>query len=270
LLGVAIGDANLVSDAEHHVVSSLQARDSAIRGQEDVLQSQLGQRNQFEQEAVAGLLANRLNRRSIGLIFLGDPIGQLDQLAAQAVNEAGGRLASVVAVREPQTLAALGKDVANTRYGALAADPTLLRPFAARIGAELGAGSGRLLTLAHGDLFSSDNWLSTPVQGVVLVRNDANAAPAVQSEIATFDSGLAGGLLADGIPVVGVEISSTNPSNIGWYTEQGFSSVDDLDDIAGRTALVFTLLGAKGAFGFKGTASAILPALPLTATTVGP
>jgi hypothetical protein len=37
------------------------------------------------------------------------------------------------------------------------------------------------------------------------------------------------------------------------------ASVDDLDDIAGRMALVFTLAGADGAYGVKSTRDALLP-----------
>jgi hypothetical protein len=61
------------------------------------------------------------------------------------------------------------------------------------------------------------------------------------------------------VSVVGVETTSTNPSQIGWYKQQNLASVDDLDDLAGRTALIFALGGAKGTYGIKPSAQALLP-----------
>ena len=39
------------------------------------------------------------------------------------------------------------------------------------------------------------------------------------------------------------------------------SSVDDLDQVAGRVAMIFALLGAKGHFGIKDSADRLLPEL---------
>ena len=75
-----------------------------------------------------------------------------------------------------------------------------------------------------------------------------------------FENGLASGLAATGVPMVGVETSANNPSQMPWYTQQNFSSVDDIEDIAGSTALVEALAGAHGAFGRKPTHVAVLPA----------
>jgi hypothetical protein len=62
------------------------------------------------------------------------------------------------------------------------------------------------------------------------------------------------------VPIVGVELGSTEPSQVPWYQGQGISSVDDLGSTAGRAALAYTLAGARGSYGIKGTATALLPA----------
>ena len=59
--------------------------------------------------------------------------------------------------------------------------------------------------------------------------------------------------------VVGIERTATDPSQIGWYGDRGLPSVDNVDQVAGRAALVFALNGADGAFGVKSTADALLP-----------
>ena len=63
-----------------------------------------------------------------------------------------------------------------------------------------------------------------------------------------------------GRPAVGVELISTQPSQIPWYTSEDMASVDDLDTLAGRAALAFALAGDHGAYGVKPTAtSSLLP-----------
>ena len=47
-------------------------------------------------------------------------------------------------------------------------------------------------------------------------------------------------------------------------TDHGVTSVDDLDLVAGKTALVWALLGATGRFGVKGSARAPAAAAPRT------
>jgi hypothetical protein len=64
---------------------------------------------------------------------------------------------------------------------------------------------------------------------------------------------------AVGVPTVGVELSSTEPSQVPWYQGQDISSVDDLDATAGRAALAYALTGSRGAYGTKPTADSLLP-----------
>ena len=69
---------------------------------------------------------------------------------------------------------------------------------------------------------------------------------AAQSEAsAAFESGLLAGVAAASVPAVGVELTSTNPSQIPWYRGKGLSSVDDLDNLAGQAALDYALAGRR-------------------------
>jgi hypothetical protein len=66
-------------------------------------------------------------------------------------------------------------------------------------------------------------------------------------------------VIAVGVPVVGVELSNTEPSQVPWYKSQGISSVDDLDALAGQGALLYALTGSHGAYGVKSNADSLLP-----------
>ena len=78
---------------------------------------------------------------------------------------------------------------------------------------------------------------------------------------------------AGGIPVVGVERSDSDESQIGFYTSQGLSAtVDSIDLMSGRVALAYALSGVEGDYGVKASADRLLPALRRspTARAAGP
>ena len=63
------------------------------------------------------------------------------------------------------------------------------------------------------------------------------------------------------VRVVGVERTDSDPSSIEFFSDHGAASVDNVDQLPGRVALVYVLGGAEGAFGVKETADALLPDL---------
>ena len=77
----------------------------------------------------------------------------------------------------------------------------------------------------------------------------------------------------EAIPVVGVERSDSDGSQIGFYDSQGLSAtVDSIDLMSGRVALAYALNGVEGDYGIKASADRLLPALrrPPTAPAAGP
>lgn len=266
LLGVAIGDAGLVSSAEQNLRAQLRSNLKRSQDQSARLESQLSLRAAYESNLYPQLVGGQLNGKRLGLLFVGQPTNAINGLVRSALDGSGGQLVLVGVVRDPPDLAALGQLAAPGRYGGLGSDPALLRPFAVRMGRQLALG-GRLVGRLQGTLLSSYNGSLQPLDGVVLVRGRPTLS-AVDAKIAdTFEQGLASGLTSSRVPVVGAETSATNPSNVPWYRSQNLASVDDLDDIAGRTALVFALAGAHGAFGMKSTAETLLPPAAASAGT---
>lgn len=258
LLGVAIGDANLVSNAEKRLRDSLRSDLNNARQDAAQARAQLGLRNDYERAVYPQLVAGALKGKRIGLIFLGQPSNQLSGLVRGALGPTGAQLVLVAVIRDPVDAAALAARAAPGRYGALVSDPSLMASFGKRIGVQLVQG-GLLVGRVQPALFSSYNGAIERLDGLVAVRAPGGVDPVAQKANDSFENGLADGLSATGVPIVGVETSSTDPSQIPWYTQRNFASVDDLEDIAGSTALVEALAGAHGTFGRKPTATAILP-----------
>lgn len=253
LLGVAIGDKGLVSSAERDVRASLRHDVRDAQAQRDDARAQLAERQRFEQEAYPALVGGRLTGRRIALIELGGASDRLWNLTKDALQGSGARLTSVSVVREPLQLAELAAAARGTRYEQLAADPELLHPFAARVGIQFTHG-GRLLRAVRRDLLLQGSGTLDGADGVVVVRSTPQLDGADADAVATFEDGLARGLREQDVPVVGVETTDAETSEVEWFKDHELSSVDDLDDPIGRAALVYALAGQRGSFGVKASA----------------
>ena len=119
-----------------------------------------------------------------------------------------------------------------------------------------------ILSRVRGSLLSAFDGQLGKLEGLVVMRSEPTGMSTEQVQAsAAFESGLIAGVTAVGVPVVGVELSNTEPSQVPWYKSVGISSVDDLDVLAGQAALVYALAGSQGTYGTKSTADSLLPAV---------
>jgi hypothetical protein len=271
LIGVAIGDSNLVSSAKSGIVHDLNSEVGDARKQAGVLRQQLSQEEAFAGGLYPLAVHELLGGRSIGLVFLGGSSDAANALVRASVTQAGGDLATVVAVREPLDLAGIGRDSAGTRFAALGESPELVASFGEIAGRQLVSGgrlaSRELLSRVRGSLLSAFDGQLRKLDGIVVMRADPSGMTPAQTEAsAAFESGLLNGVAAAGATAVGVELRDTEPSQIPWYKGRNISSVDDLDALAGQTALIYALAGHHGAYGAKSTADSLLPSPGAAAT----
>ena len=260
LLGVAIGDSGLVSSAKKDIEDSLRGDVKASRAEAADLRSQVSQHEDYERQTFPDLVAGRLAGDQIGLIFLGDSDEQTVDDVRDALEPAGATLRWVGALREPPDVQQLGQRAEGSPYSAMSIDPTLLSPFAHRMGVQLVEG-GKLVVQERPALLQSFSGDLGVLDGVVVAR--ASDRPDEDDDekgtTATLEDGIVSGLNGTDVPVVGVEQLDTDPSQIGWYRDRGLASVDSVDQLSGRAALVFALAGADGAYGLKSSAEALLP-----------
>jgi hypothetical protein len=253
LLGVAIGDKGLVSSAERNVRQSLRGDVRAAEARSAGLIAQLAVQKRFQDAVYPLLVENRLAGQQIGLVGLGGLPDDTIRAVRDALAGSGGQLAGVAVIREPVGAAA-------TAFVPNAANPPANGDFiklGRMLGVALVRGGRRERALERALLVSSSGRLGG-LQGVVVFRARAVGA---QEDPATnaFENGFVRGLGAGNSQVVGAETTTTIPSQILWFHTRGLGSVDDLDQIAGKGALVFALAGANGSYGIKGSAQALLP-----------
>jgi len=264
LLGVAIGDKELVSSARTDIRNSLRNDVRRADGERDAARAQLAAEQRFGTKAYPILTGGRLRGRRIGLVLLGDSRIKPDDVR-DWLGPSGASLSLVAQLRDDADPQALAERARRTRYAAVDEDAKLIGPLGRRVGIQLVEG-GRLVDRLRTTLLQTISGEFGGLDGVIVVRPSAlPKAKAAADRLRALQDGMARGLAQTGVKVVGIESAGSDRSQIGWYRDRELSTVDNIDETAGRAALVFVLAGADGAFGRRDSAQDLLP--PVVATT---
>ena len=260
LLGVAIGDRGLASSAQETLRTDLRSEVEQARDESRALGEELERRTAFEEETLPLLVDGRMESQRVAVLLVGEPDPQTFELTRDVITQAGGDVASVSRLRLPVNAEQIASAATGTRYSELLEDPELLEPLGRRIGEQFVDG-GRLLREARNALFASSSGALGDADAIVVAREAGTELEPAESERAQeFVEAIVTGARQAGAPVVGVELTGTDPSQIEWYEDLDIASVDSVDLPSGRAALVFALTGAAdGAYGIKPSADALLP-----------
>jgi hypothetical protein len=253
VLGSSLGD-TVVSQANRDIANSLRGDLSRAKRDASVAHAAVAQRERVLEAAFSRIADTKLAGRSVAIVASGSLPEAVQSNVRDAVRASGGKLAVVAQVGSPPDVAQLGSAV-GPRFDGLRSDDPRLRPLGRRVGAALVSGGrlARRLRKRFPDRFGGQ---PARADAVVLYRNPS---PDRSAAVKQLEQGLIEGVRAAGNSVVGVETSDTDPSQISFFSNQGLSSVDDVDSAGGRIALVLALTGARGNFGYKKTADAPLP-----------
>lgn len=258
LLGVAIGDKELVSGAREELRDSLRSDVRKADQERDEAKLREREQAQFADAAYPILTAGLLPNARIGLVLLGDDDGA-PQIVRDALEPTGAELAFVAVVRQRLDLAAIAESARGTRYANIERDASLLDDLGKRTGIQMVLG-GRLLGQVRTALLRSLSGSFGKLDGVIVMRaSDRPADKDAAEQLAELQDGIARGLVQTGVRVVGTERRASTRSSIGWFRDRELSSVDNVDEQAGKAALVFVLAGNQGAYGRRDSAQALLP-----------
>jgi hypothetical protein len=261
LIGVGFGD-NVITGTSRGLERSLKGDLQNARDQVDDLGVELDREREFGQRAYPELVGGRLKGDRIFLIALGGVPGQLSGDIQAAIAPTGGRLAEVAVVSLPPDTRGLADSLRGTRFRKLNRDPAVLERFGRAAGRQLLRG-GPLVRRTRDQLLNRFSGRARRADDVIVVREPPSGQQSNKAREArgSLESGLLDGIDASGVPAVGVERSDADESSVTLFDAHGLPTVDDLDLVSGRVAMVFALLGADGNFGVKGTADQLLPDL---------
>lgn len=253
------GDAltNTRRDLEQSLVGNLQD----ARSRADELNAELNRSDEFSSRVYPVLTRDRLQGRRYAILALGGLPSPVTEEVQAALAPTGGRLVGVGVVREPVEVNGLAGSLAQTRFSKLKSDPDQLTELGTGLGRQLVRG-GTLPQVVRGDLFSRASGNFGRLDGLIVVRDQPEEMGTVQREKTNqFETALMDGATGTRRPAVGVETATDESSSISFFQANGLASVDDVDLTAGKLATVFSLLGADGSFGVKGSADQLLPDL---------
>lgn len=245
VLGVAIGDKGVVSGTSRDLEKSLRGDLGKARERNRDLSSQLSQRDSYEREVYPALVRGMLRSDRIGVLAVGNMPSGVDDQVSDAVEPAGGRVASVNVIAAPLAIGDISDDLADSPLARrLARSERRQIRLGRAVGLQIAQG-GRLPARLRHSLFSSSKGPFGGLDGIALARDRDNLDGADKDREDAFEQGLLKGLDASGVRVIGVEKSDTDPSQLGFFKDNDLSTVDGIDVPAGKTALVYLFGGAK-------------------------
>ena len=259
LLGVTLGDTNLISDARGGLETSLKKHLNETRAESGQRKQQIDQQNQFLETAYPQLVRGTINGERVATIGSAGVAQNTLKAVTGAVEPAGANVVYIAQLlAEPQyakIAAGLGLS------GLLSAD----QPSVAEAN-QLGRAVGRRLARGR-DRTTIRRLVFSRLSGTMMRsrlfayarQQPADADTDAGKVYDSFESGIVAGLAQQADRVAGVESATTVPSNIKWYNALGLSTVDDIDQWSGHYSLVQIFNGAKGDFGVKGGADSIIP-----------
>lgn len=229
----------------------------------DAAKAQLANEQEYSDKSYPIVTDGRLVGRKIGLVLLGPSDISADTVQ-KWLDPSGASLSLFAQLSTDVDPKALALRARGTRYADVDTQPELVGELARRVGIQMVNG-GQLVGRLRSTLLQSTSGEFGGLDGVIVIRpgdqpDDKQAA----ALLSTLQDGIVRGLAQTGVKVVGIEASDSDPSQIGWYRDRDLSTVDDIDETAGHTALVFVLAGADGAFGRRDSAQDLLP--PVVAT----
>lgn len=260
LIGAEFGD-DVVSSTRRSLEQSLTSNLADERERAGELVSELGRSNEFAEFVYPVLVRERLVGVRVGILALGGFGGDLSAQIEDALQPTGATLVSVGVVREPPDLGGLADELSETRFADLETNAATVQALGTGVGRQLVIG-GALLDRVRGQLFSRVSGRFGDVDALIIARDQPDDLDSSErSASGRLEAALIDGVTATRITGVGVEASGADPSSIPFFQSRDIASVDDLDQVSGRVAMVFALLGARGSFGTKDTADSLLPDL---------
>jgi hypothetical protein len=263
VLGVTIGN-SLLTDAERSLRGDLRGQVVGARAEATKLRAELAGRDHMLDALYPKLVGTRLNGTRVAVVSWGPLPDSVAGGVRDAIRQGGGRLDSVSVFDRPLT--ELKTALGETAFAIDAADDTGLKAMGQSLAQAL-IGSGQLVRTLRDQAPDAFSGRFRRADAIVFYEapkpTDGSDEKGVKeredSRSRTIEAAMLDELTKRTIAVVGVEATSTDPSQIPRYKSFKLSSSDSVDKAAGRIALVFTLAGVQGNYGLKSSAQKPLP-----------
>lgn len=260
LIGSQVGG-DVLNNTRKDLESSLTGDLTEARSRIDDLETEKGWSDDFGNGVLPALTENQLSGRRIGLIGFGSLPSEVTDSVSDALQPTGAELTAVGVVRQPPDTASLSEALSGTKLSAVDQNIEVLERYGLITGRQLING-GRVLTQTQNELMSQSSGQFGQLDGLIIYRGDLEEMEAEDLELSdAIDRSLIDGARSTRAQVVGVERVDTDPSSVSYFTGRNVTTVDNLDQPAGKVSLVYSLAGAVGSFGVKEGSDRLVPEL---------
>lgn len=262
LIGSQVGG-DVLNNTRKDLESSLTGDLDEARGQIDDLEAEARQADDFGSRVVPPLTQNQIRGDRIGLVGFGSLPSDITDSVERAIEPSGADLTGVGVIREPpDTESIAGALPGGFRFPGLLRSDEALERYGRATGRQLIAG-GALLDATKSELMSQSSGEFGGLDGLLIYRaepdDELDAEQTDQTE--SLERGLIDGAGSTAAAVVGVEQEGTDPSSVSYFETNDVTSVDNINQPAGKVSLVYALAGAEGSFGVKEGSDRLLPEL---------
>lgn len=260
LLGTTLVERGLVSEQKAEI-HSLRKTFDQIKEKNKTLNDDLSYYKQYASQSDGYLTPGTLTGSSFAVLTEQGTNGTVPARCIDAVTGAGGTVAVTVTLAGPKSYASPDFLVRLAAYYQIPADDQALK---ARVYADV---AGQLATASNPALLTDlqglgactiSGSLQAPVVGAVLYTGD-------KEDPAVFDKNevpLAQACEAANLPTVAVGGTLTDDAILVKYKGVGLATVDHVEDVPGKVALVMSLAGRPGNYGRGKAANSVLPPAP--------
>lgn len=261
LIGSQVGG-DVLNNTRKDLESSLTGDLDQARGQIDDLEAEARLADDFGNGVLPPLTQNQIRGDRIGLIGFGSLPSDITESVERAIEPTGADLTAVGVIREPpDTEAIAGALPGGVRLPGLVQNNDVLKRYGRVTGRQL-IGGGAVFDATKSDLMSQSSGEFGDLDGLLIYRAEPkDLEPEQADQMDALEAGLLAGAESRADAVVGVEQEGTDPSSVSYFEKNGVTSVDNINQPAGKVSLVYALAGAQGSFGVKEGSDRLLPEL---------
>lgn len=260
LIGSQVGG-DVLNNTRKDLESSLTGDLTEARGRIDDLETERGWANDFGNGVFPALTENQLSGSRVGLIGFGSLPSEVTDAVNDSLQPTGAEIAAVGVIRQPPDTSAIAEQLQGTKLGAVDQNDEVLEAYGLITGRQLVKG-GKILAQTQSELMSQSSGQFGGLDGLIVYRGGIDEMEPDEKELAdAIDQSLIEGARSTPAQVVGVERIDDDPSSVSYFRNLNVTSVDNLDQAAGKVSLVYALAGAEGSFGVKEGSDRLLPEL---------
>ncbi|MBO8127706.1 MAG: copper transporter [Peptococcaceae bacterium] len=261
LVGSIIMGNNALEEQQQQLADRLEKHLTDLRRENELVRQQLGEleavvdrQKNFAESVFPYLVAEQLKDYNIAIIETGEDAAW--QELEVSLEIAGANVQSYTVFKD-WTFEGVDKDaVLRLRGWDHIPDTKLVAAIAAAVAQDILSGSSPLI-----EYLEQENFLMRrgeyghPIDAVVIVAGDNGG----KERLRNLDLKIIQYFRQHDIPVYGVERSDITKSCMREYQQVCVATVDNIDQIPGRFALVMALAGRNGHYGIKDSAQNLIP-----------